>query len=60
MYAKGNHSATLDEAPEDVNLDAFVERPCLLEKIELAEQQLAAGQGIPHEEVKQRLSQWLD
>jgi hypothetical protein len=47
------------ELPEDVDVDALVEKLYLLEKIELAERQLAGGEGIPHEEAKKRLEKWL-
>jgi hypothetical protein len=57
------HKETLQqvvgELPEEVDVDALIERLCLLEKIELGEQQLARGEGIPHEEAKKRLEQWL-
>jgi predicted transcriptional regulator len=43
------------ELPEDVDVDALVEKLYLLEKIEQGEQQLAQGQGVPHEEAKKRL-----
>ena len=48
------------EFPDEVNVDSLVEKLYLLEKIELAERQLAAGEGIPHEEAKRRLGPWLD
>ncbi len=49
----------LDDLPEDVDVDALIERLYLLEKIELGEGQLAGGEGIPHEEAKKRLEKWL-
>ena len=49
----------LDSEPENLDIDAFMERLYLLQKIETAEAELAAGKGIPHEEVKQRLAKWL-
>jgi hypothetical protein len=49
----------LNALPEEVDLDAFMERLYLLHKIEMGEQQIAAGEGIPHEEAKKRLEQWL-
>jgi hypothetical protein len=48
------------DLPEDVDVDAFVERLYLLQKIEIGERQLAEGQGIPHEEAKKRLQPWLE
>jgi len=45
--------------PDEVDLDAFMERLYLLRKIEQAEEELAEGKGIPHEEVEKRLEPWL-
>jgi hypothetical protein len=51
--------AVLDSLPEDVDVDSLTERLYLLQKIDAAERQIAAGQGIPHEEAKKRLEKWL-
>ena len=47
------------ELPEEVDVDTLVEKLYLLEKLELGEQQLARGEGVPHEEAKKRLEKWL-
>ena len=47
------------ELPEEVDVDLLVEKLYLLEKIELGEQQLAEGNGVPHEDAKKRLEKWL-
>lgn len=39
----------------DVDVDALIEKLYLLRKIEIAERQLAAGEGVSHEEAKRRL-----
>jgi hypothetical protein len=49
----------VESLSEEVDVDALIERLYLLQKIEIAERQLAAGQGIPHEEAKKRLEPWL-
>ena len=49
----------LDRFPEEVDVDALMEKLLLLEKIETAERELANGEGIPDEEVETRLAQWL-
>lgn len=49
----------LDAFPEDVDLDAFLERALLLEKIEIGERQIAAGETTTHKDAKQRLQKWL-
>lgn len=50
----------LDEQPQDFDLDAFVDRLYLLQELEESERQIAAGQVVPHDEVKRRLSKWLE
>ena len=47
------------EMPEEVDVDTLIEKLYLLEKINLGEQQLARGEGVPHEEAKRRLEKWL-
>ena len=50
----------LDPEPDNVDLDGFLSKLLLLEKLEVAEAELAAGKGIAHSEVKQRLAKWLE
>lgn len=49
----------LDAFPDEVNVDAFLERVYLLQKIELGESQIRSGQTVSHEEAKKRLEKWL-
>lgn len=49
----------LSDEPDDIDVEAFAERLFLLEKLARAERQLANGQGIPHEQAKQKLASWL-
>lgn len=49
----------LDTFPEDVDVDAFLEKVYLLRKIETGEQQIKAGEVVSHEEAKKRLDKWL-
>ncbi len=51
--------AVVQELPEEVDVDALTERLYLLQKIDEAEKEIAAGKGIPHDEVRQRLAKWL-
>lgn len=51
--------AVLEDLPDEVDVDAFTERLYLLQKIDDAEKEIAAGKGIPHEEVRRRLAKWL-
>jgi hypothetical protein len=45
--------------PEEVDVDALMEKLYLLQKIETAERELARGEGVPDEEVEDRLARWL-
>jgi hypothetical protein len=46
----------LEDLPDEVDVDAFAERLYLLQKIDDAEQEIANGNGIPHEDVRPRLA----
>jgi len=45
--------------PEEIDVDALMEKLYLLQKIEIAERELANGEGIPDAEVEGRLAKWL-
>ena len=47
------------DLPDEVDVDSLVEKLYLMEKIKDGEQQLARGEGVPHEQAKQRLGKWL-
>ena len=51
--------AVLEDLPDEVDVDARTERLYLLQKIDDAEKEIAAGKGIPHEEVRRRFAKWL-
>ena len=51
--------AVLDEYTDEVDVDALSEKLYLLQKIDDAEKEIAAGNGIPHEVVRRRLAKWL-
>ncbi|MGO8747756.1 MAG: hypothetical protein ACLQNE_17425 [Thermoguttaceae bacterium] len=57
---KNKLQQVFDTLPEDVDLDALLERLYLLKKIEVAEEELAQGQGVSHEDVKKHLESWLE
>jgi predicted transcriptional regulator len=48
----------LEEMPSDATFDDVMERIFILQKVERGRQQIAAGQGIPHAEAKQRIKRW--
>ena len=50
----------VDDLPDEVNLDALIERLYLLRRLELAEEEVAAGKVLEHNEVEQRMAKWLD
>ena len=50
----------IDRLSDEVDVDALVEKLYLLDKIEVAEGHLAAGEGISHEDAKKRLAPWLE
>ena len=56
---KNQIQQVIAELPENVNVDALIERLHLLDKIDQAEQQLARGEGISQEVATQRLDRWL-
>lgn len=45
----------VDSLPNEVDVDAFVEKPYLLSKIEAAEEQISRCEGVSHEDAKKRL-----
>ena len=46
--------------PDDVVIEDAMERLLVIAKIERGIEQADSGQTIPHEEVKKRLSKWLN
>lgn len=40
--------------PEDVDLDALLNKLYVMQKIEIGEQQIDRGEGVPHDEVVKR------
>lgn len=49
---------TLDGSPDDVSIDAFIERLYLLRKIEEGLRQAAAGDVMDHDEFEQESLRW--
>ena len=48
----------VEEMPSDVTYDEVMERIYMLQKIERGRQQIADGQGVPHEEAKRQMKRW--
>ena len=49
----------VSDFPDEVDVDALMEKLYLLQKIDVAEKEIAAGKGIPHDVAKKRLKRWL-
>jgi hypothetical protein len=50
----------VDALPEEVDVDSLIEKLYLLRRLELAEEELAAGHVLEHEQVEKRFATWLD
>ena len=44
--------------PSDITFEEVLERIYMLQKIERGRQQIAAGEGIPHDEAKRQMKRW--
>ena len=49
----------IQRMPEDVSVPDIIAELYLRQKVDEGLRQLDAGEGVPHEEAKRRLSQWL-
>jgi predicted transcriptional regulator len=45
--------------PDEVDMDSLIEKLYLLRRLELSEEEIAAGKVVPHEEVEKRFATWL-
>ncbi len=50
----------VEALPDDVDVDSLIERLYLLRRLELAEQEIAHGNLVQHEEVEKRFASWLE
>ena len=50
----------IEEMPDDVSFEDVIERIFILQKVERGRQQIAAGEGIPHEEARRQMKRWHD
>ena len=48
----------VQEMPSDTTYEEVMERVYMIQKIERGRQQIAEGEGIPHEEAKRRMKRW--
>lgn len=59
MTTKDKMTQMVQAPPEDASVEDAMERLLLLAKVERGLQQADAGQLIPHEKVKERMTKWL-
>ena len=50
----------VEALPDDVDLDLLIEKLYLLRRLELAEEEIAAGKLIEHDDVEKRFASWLE
>ena len=50
----------VEALPDDVDVDSLIEKLYLLRRLELAEQEIAAGSLVEHDEVEKRFASWLE
>jgi hypothetical protein len=50
--------ATINEMPQDFDMEVLMEKLIFIEKVEKGLEQLDAGNTITHEQVKQRVKEW--
>jgi predicted transcriptional regulator len=48
----------VETMPSDITFEEVLERIYMLQKIERGRQQIAAGEGISHEEAKRQMKRW--
>ncbi|MGI9174080.1 MAG: hypothetical protein ACR2GR_02005 [Rhodothermales bacterium] len=48
----------VEEMPSDVTFEDIMERVYLLQKVERGREQIAAGEGILHEEAQRQIKRW--
>lgn len=49
----------VERLPDEFDVDAFFDQVILLERIEAAERRLANGEGVSHDDAKNRMEKWL-
>jgi predicted transcriptional regulator len=50
----------VEAMPDDVDVDALIERLYLLRRLEEAEEEIEAGRVLDHDIVEKRLASWLE
>jgi hypothetical protein len=59
MTTKESVLKAIGELPDDATLEEILDAVVLRLKVQRGRRQLAAGKGIAHEQVRERLAKWL-
>ena len=59
MTAKEEILVVMEQLPDDATIEDAIERLIVMFKVQQGLEQLDNGEGIPHEEAKRRIRQWL-
>ena len=59
MTSKESVLQTIRELPEDASLEEILDAVLLRLKVERSKRQIQQGQGIAHDEVRERMAKWL-
>ena len=59
MTAKEEILELIEQLPDDATIEDAIERLVILYKIQRGLEQLDKGEGIPQEEARKRIRQWL-
>ena len=57
-----NKEAVLEvvrQLPDEMSVDDIIEHLTILAALRRAEEEIDAGRGVPHDEVKKRIASWL-
>ena len=59
MTEKDEILALIERLPDDATIEDAIERLVVVYKVQHGLEQLDRGEGIPHDEAKKRIRQWL-
>ena len=59
MTAKETARSVIDALPDDASMDDIIHALYVQAKFANGEQQIREGRGVPHEEAKRRLREWI-
>ena len=59
MTTKESVLQAISELPDDASLEEILDAVLLRLKVERGRRQIQEGQGVSHEEVRERLARWL-